>query len=128
MRTSRDEVTAAWLKNSIASADLDASGNFHRIPPLDGSVLHRCRAFQFVPRKRLALDGTLHGSKQNDGENLAIGEALQPHLAEQPGIFAGFGLARSRAKAIDEAMKSITRNTPKKIIERWKLAGSVVSG
>jgi hypothetical protein len=93
-----------------------------------GNVLYGGGAIEFVPGKGPALDGALQGAEQNERKDLAIGKALQPDLAEQPGIFAGFGLAALQAKAIAEARKSITRNAPKKISRRWKLAGSVDSG
>src|ERR1700675_865440 len=69
------------------------SRHIHRIAPLCGNVFHGSGALQLVPRKRSALDGTFQGLEQNDREDLAIGKALQPHLAEQPAVFTRFRLA-----------------------------------
>ena len=65
---------------------------------LAGPETHFGGAFQFVPSEALAFDGALHGLEQYHREQLAVREALQPYLAEQPGIFAGFGLAAFEGK------------------------------
>src|SRR5713226_1661079 len=67
--------------------------DFNRVTALGGHVAYGGGAIQFVPGEGATLDGTFQGPEQNQRKYLAIGEALQPHLAEQPGVFAGFGLA-----------------------------------
>src|SRR5271168_3850945 len=83
------------------SRDLD------RLALFRGSKAHGRSALQFVPGEALAFNGTLKGLEQNYGEQLPIGEPLQPHLAQQPSIFFGFWLGRSSAKASAEVRKSI---------------------
>src|ERR1700751_5071656 len=66
------------------------SGDLHRLTPLDWRFYRR-RPFQFVPGKFLAFGGPLQGLQQDDRKQLAIGEALQPYLAEQPCVFFTLG-------------------------------------
>src|SRR5579884_1450580 len=49
--------------------------------------------FQLVPGEAPAFDGALQRLEEHHGKKLAIGEALQPHLAEQPDIFLAAGVA-----------------------------------
>src|ERR1019366_7402979 len=92
------------------------------------NIIHGGRALQFVPCKLAAFQGALQCLEQHDRKQLAISEALQPHLAQQPHIFLPPEWARSRAKAIAEAIKSMTRNAKKNSTSLWKSAGSVESG
>jgi hypothetical protein len=58
-----------------------AGSDFDRVSALGGDVVYGGGAVEFVPGEGAALDGSLQGAEQDDGKNLAIGEALQPHLA-----------------------------------------------
>src|SRR5260370_17172719 len=44
-------------------------------------------ALQLVPGEGLAVNGALHGLEQHRGEELAVGEALQPEMEEQLQVF-----------------------------------------
>ena len=47
-------------------------------------------AFEFVPVEGFAVDGSLDGLEEDDGEDLAVGEALDPDVDEEPSVaFAG---------------------------------------
>ena len=62
-----------------------------------GSLGHLGGALELVPVEGLAVDGALHGLEQDPGEELAIGEALDPDVEEQPGVaFAGGVFALER--------------------------------
>src|SRR3954451_25126841 len=50
-------------------------------------VRHGGGAFQFVPRERLSGNSAQKSLKQHQRKQLAISEALQPHLTEQPRVF-----------------------------------------
>ena len=56
----------------------------------DGELLgllgHGGCAFELVPVEGLAVDGALDGLEQDNGEKLAVGEALDPDVEEQPAI------------------------------------------
>ena len=56
--------------------------DFDGVSALSGDVLDGGGAIQFVPGEGSPLDGALQGAEQNEGKDLAIGEALQPHLTE----------------------------------------------
>ena len=45
-------------------------------------------AFEFVPVEGLAVDRSLDGLEEDDGEDLAVGEALDPDVDEEPGVAA----------------------------------------
>jgi len=49
-----------------------------------GLLAHLRGALNLVPRKRLAVDGALHGAEQHYQKHLAVGEALQPDVEQQP--------------------------------------------
>src|SRR6266567_6604258 len=51
------------------------------------SVSHRRGALNFVPREGSAFRSPFHGFEQDQREDLTVREALQPDLAQQPGIF-----------------------------------------
>src|SRR6185437_5785442 len=51
-----------------------------------GSLGHLGGALELVPVEGLAVDGTLHGFQQDPGEELAVGEALDPDVEEEPGV------------------------------------------
>lgn len=69
---------------------------------------HHCSAFKFVPVEGFAVDGSLDGFEEDDGEDLAVGEALDPDVDEEPGVaFAGgvFALEREgegRGEEVDD--------------------------
>lgn len=69
---------------------------------------HHCSAFKFVPVEGFAVDGSLDGLEEDDGEDLAVGEALDPDVDEEPGVaFAGgvFALEREgegRGEEVDD--------------------------
>jgi hypothetical protein len=95
--------------------------DFDGVSALRGDVLDGGGALQFVPGEGSALDGALQGAEQNEGKDLAIGEALQPHLAEQPSVFAGFGLAALQGEG-DRRSEEI--NHQERDEERSAAAGS----
>jgi hypothetical protein len=47
----------------------------------------------FVPVEGLAVDGAFEGLEEDDGEELAVGEALQPDVEEQPEVALVGGMA-----------------------------------
>ena len=51
-----------------------------------------------VPVEGLAVDGALEGLEENDREDLAIGEALQPDVEEQPAIAFVGGMTALQAE------------------------------
>jgi len=51
-----------------------------------GALGHFGGALEFFPVERLAVDGALDGSEEDEGEELAVGEALQPDVEEEPAI------------------------------------------
>jgi hypothetical protein len=61
--------------------DAKAGSDFDRVSALGGDVFYGGGAVEFVPGEGTALDGALQGAEQDDGKDLAIGEALQPYLA-----------------------------------------------
>jgi len=69
---------------------------------------HLGGAFEFVPVEGFAVDGPLDGLEEDDGEDLAVGEALDPDVDEEPGVaFAGgmFALEREgegRGEEVDD--------------------------
>ena len=63
------------------------------IPVLRRHVVYRCCALQLVPGKLASFERALQGLEQHDRKQLPVGEALQPDLAEQPGIFFVVGAA-----------------------------------
>src|SRR5580698_2966710 len=69
------------------------SPHLYRSLAVQSLVAHFGGAVQFVPGKALALNGAFQRLEQHQREQLPVGEALKPHLAEQSDIFAGFGLA-----------------------------------
>jgi hypothetical protein len=58
-----------------------AGSDFDGVSALGGDVLHGGGAIEFVPGEGAALDGALQRAEQDEGKDLAIGEALQPYLA-----------------------------------------------
>ena len=56
----------------------------------DGELLgffgHGGGAFELVPVEGLAVDGTLYRLEQDNREKLAVSEALDPDVEEQPAI------------------------------------------
>src|SRR5580700_5138475 len=105
---------------------LEPSRNFDRLAFLWGSKAHGRSAFQFVPGKALAFDGTLEGLEQNDRKQLPVSEPLQPNLAQQPGIFFGFGLAafqregKRRGQEVDDQECSKKHHQP---LEAGRIGG-----
>lgn len=71
----------------------DSQLDFDRVAALGWRVFYGGGAIEFVPGEGATLNGALQGAEENERKYLAVGKALQPHLAEQPGVFAGFGLA-----------------------------------
>ncbi len=51
-----------------------------------GGFGHFAGALELVPAKGFAIDGALDGAEEDPGEELAVGEALDPDVDEQPGI------------------------------------------
>ena len=43
---------------------------------------HLSGSFEFVPVEGFAVDGSLEGLEEDDGEDLAVGEALDPDVDE----------------------------------------------
>ena len=60
------------------------------------SFAHLGGALDLVPVEGLAVDGALEGLEEHDGEDLAVGEALQPDVEEQPAVALVGGWRRSR--------------------------------
>src|SRR5207253_5604689 len=58
---------------------------------LGGLVADSGGALQLVPGEAAAFQGTLEGLQKDDRKQLAIGEALQPDLAEKPNVLASIG-------------------------------------
>src|SRR5512146_3519604 len=65
LRTGRDGVSLLF-----SDADWDS-----------GMGLYSCPALEFVPSEAFAIDGALQSLYQHHGEELAIGEALEPDVA-----------------------------------------------
>src|SRR5690348_13966911 len=88
-------------KRSLDSASLGMtafkiekkSGHLDGIVVGERFVADGSGSFQLVPGEGAAFDGALQRFQQHDREKLAIGEALQPDLAEQPQVFAMLGRA-----------------------------------
>ena len=107
-----------------ASHYSDSLLDLHRLPSTHGR-----RSIQLVPGEMPALKRALDRLEQHHREQLPICEALQPHVTQQPHVALATGAAvRSSAKAMADAMKSITRKIAKNSTSCWKLAGSAVSG
>ena len=51
-----------------------------------GGLAHCGGAFELVPRKWLAVDGTFQRLEEHDGEHLTVGKALDPDVAEEPEV------------------------------------------
>ncbi len=51
-----------------------------------GCFGHFAGALELVPAEALAVDGALDRAEQHPGKELAVGEALNPDVEEQPGI------------------------------------------
>ena len=68
----------------------------------DGNLLgllgHCGGALEFVPVEGLAVDGTLDGLEEDDGEELAVGEALDPDVEEQPAVAFACGVLALEGK------------------------------
>src|SRR3954469_5187296 len=60
---------------------------------LDVELAHPRGALELVPVERPPVERELERLEQDYGEELPIGEALQPHLRQQPEIFLRRGLA-----------------------------------
>ena len=61
--------------------------NLRNLPRLGqrlGLLAHLRGALDFVPREGLAVDGALDGAEQDHRKHLAVGEALQPDVEQQP--------------------------------------------
>src|SRR5262252_3394229 len=69
------------------------------VAPLGRSILHVSTALEFVPGEGTTLDGPAQRLDQHDGKQLPISEPLQPNLAEQPSVFASFGLTALQGKS-----------------------------
>lgn len=64
---------------------------------LFGSGRHLCRAVKLVPVEGFAVDGAFDRLEEDDREDLAVGEALDPDVEEKPAVaFAGGVLAFER--------------------------------
>ena len=53
---------------------------------------HLSGSFEFVPVEGFAVDGSLEGLEEDDGEDLAVGEALDPDVDQEPGVAAAGGV------------------------------------
>ena len=69
---------------------MDCSWHFGEFFGLGG---HGCGAVELVPGEGLAVDGALQGLEEDDGENLAVGEALDPDVEEEPSVALVGGVA-----------------------------------
>ncbi len=58
-----------------------------------GLLRHLRGAFELVPGERPAVDGPLERLEQHQRKDLAIGEALQPDVEEQPSVAFVRGVA-----------------------------------
>lgn len=74
-----------------------------------GFFRHLRRTFELVPIERFAVDRALQGLEEHDGEDLAVAEALNPYVDQQPRVAAAgrvFALEcegqRRREKVDDE--------------------------
>src|ERR1035437_10932154 len=56
-------------------------------------LAHLCGPLNLVPVEGLSIDSTLERLEQHDGEDLAIGKALQPDMEQQPDIALVCGVA-----------------------------------
>ena len=63
-----------------------------------GGFAHLGGALDLVPVEGLAVDGALEGLEEHDGEDLAVGEALQPDVEEQPAVALVGGMAALQAE------------------------------
>ncbi len=63
-------------------------------------MTHLCGALEFVPIEGFAVDGALDRLEQNDGEDLAVSESLQPDVEEQPSVALVGGVAALQRKAM----------------------------
>src|SRR6202790_98447 len=63
------------------------------VVPFCRHIIYCRRALQFVPGESAALQRSLQSLEEHDRKQLAIGEALQPDLAEQPPVFFVVGTA-----------------------------------
>ena len=63
----------------------------------DSVLAQASGALQFIPAEGLAVDSALEGLEEDDGEELAVGKALQPDVEEEPAIaFVGWVAALER--------------------------------
>ena len=53
---------------------------------------HLGRTVELVPGEGFAVDGALDGAEEDDGEELAVAEALDPDVEEQPGVALAGGV------------------------------------
>src|SRR5271157_2551790 len=58
-----------------------------------GLFAHSCGALDLVPVEGLAVDGADEGLEEDDGEDLPVGEALQPDVKEEPAVALVGGVA-----------------------------------
>ena len=70
--------------HSVVSVHRSENGRLHRQG--FGFFAHFGGAFDLVPVEGSAVDGALDGLEQHDGEDLPVGEALQPDVEEQPAV------------------------------------------
>ena len=63
-----------------------------------GVFAHLGGALDLVPVEGLAVDGALEGLEEHDGKHLAVGEALQPDVEEQPAVAFVGGMAALQAE------------------------------
>ena len=62
------------------------------------ALAHLGGALDLVPVEGLAVDGALERLEEHDGEDLAVGEALQPDVEEQPAVAFVGGMAALQAE------------------------------
>lgn len=53
---------------------------------------HLGGALQFIPAERFAVDSSLDGLEEHDGEDLAVSKALDPDVDQEPGVAAAGGV------------------------------------
>ena len=63
-----------------------------------GVLAHLGGALDLVPVEGLAVDGALERLEQHDREDLAVGEALQPDVEEQPAVALVGGMTALQAE------------------------------
>ena len=81
-------------------------------------VSNRCCALNFVPCEGHAFCSALNRFEQHQREELTIREALQPDLAEQPAVLAGFGLTAFESESDRRGEQAPRRDAKRQRLRR----------